>query len=167
MNKIVISDTSVIANLIVIDSLYILEQLFEKIVIPTKVHQEVLRLSEDGTDLSQFANATWIEVCEVSNKTLVEELCLKLDRGEAEAIALYLEMSADKLLIDERKGRKIALSYQINITGLIGCLIEAKRLHLIDNLKDLLEALKTKADFRMSEALYADALRSVGELRGT
>ncbi len=49
-----------------------------------------------------------------------------LDSGEAEAIALAVELKADYLLIDETKGRQIAASYGIKVTGIIGVLIKAK-----------------------------------------
>jgi hypothetical protein len=50
-----------------------------------------------------------------------------LEPGESESIALALEIGADLLLIDERRGRAEADRLGIKITGLLGILVEAKR----------------------------------------
>jgi len=52
---------------------------------------------------------------------------VQLDPGESEAIALALEINADLLLIDERRGRTEANRLDIRITGLLGVLVEAKQ----------------------------------------
>ena len=49
-----------------------------------------------------------------------------MDNGEAEAIALAIELKADLLLLDERLGRKVASRFRLNYVGLLGVLIEAK-----------------------------------------
>ncbi|MEM9935995.1 MAG: hypothetical protein AAF824_20380 [Bacteroidota bacterium] len=58
----------------------------------------------------------WIAVVSIEDLSLFNELIQYLDPGEAEAIVLALETKADLLLIDERKGRRIAKEYRILIT---------------------------------------------------
>ena len=70
------------------------------------------------------------------------------------AIALVLELDADLLLIDERRGRAEANRLRLNITGLLGILVEAKHQNLIIAVKPLLDALIATSEFRVSTALY-------------
>ena len=67
-------------------------------------------------------------------------------RGEAEAIALAIEVSADVLLVDERKGRKAAREMGLRVLGLLGILAEAKRAGFIDRIEPVLEELIDRAD---------------------
>lgn len=66
---------------------------------------------------------------------LVRTLSKELDTGEAEAIALAVELKADRLLIDERLGRSAALRLGLKITGVLGILVAAKRNNLIQEVK--------------------------------
>ena len=71
----------------------------------------------------------WISTRSVTNHDTVAELLATyegLDEAEAEAIVLALELDADLLLIDEGMGRKVADSFDIPYTGLLGGLLDAK-----------------------------------------
>lgn len=95
---------------------------------------------------------------------LVEALQQELDDGEAEAIALALELKADRLLIDERLGRSVAQRYGIKITGLLGVLISAKMNGLLSAVKPILDNLIEQAGFRVSRDLYVRTLQDVNEM---
>ena len=79
-----------------------------------------------------------------------------MDPGEAEAIVLAIELEADALLIDEKKGRKIAEEHGIIITGLLGILIIAKSENLISEVKPILDKLIFETGFRINPKLYQD-----------
>lgn len=87
----------------------------------------------------------------------------RIDIGEAEAIALAVEISADYLLIDEAIGRDIARSMGIKITGLLGVLLRAKRGGHVDLIKPYIDRLVNEANFRLSASLIDEALFQAGE----
>lgn len=60
-------------------------------------------------------------------------MCVHLDTGEASSIILAknLQKHLHHLIIDERKGRKVAKELQLPIIGLFGIIIAAKKQGLI------------------------------------
>lgn len=81
-----------------------------------------------------------------------------LDAGEANAIALALELQADDLLIDERLGRQEAVRLGLSIIGILGILLVAKQRSLIPQVQPVMDALINKAGFRVSTQLYQRVL---------
>jgi predicted nucleic acid-binding protein len=65
--------------------------------------------------------------------------------------------------MDERRGRAVTISYGLQVTGLLGVLLQAKRNRLIPAVKPLMERLIEQADFRVSNQLYATILEFAGE----
>ncbi|MBK9488243.1 MAG: DUF3368 domain-containing protein [Haliscomenobacter sp.] len=135
---IVISDTSPITNLIQIDCLDLLNVVFGKIIIPQTVYNELCELAEQKKILD---DQDWISVVSAENRLAITQLETQLDKGEAEAIALAMELQPDFLIIDELKGRTIAEEMGIKIVGLLGTLLKAKELGYISELKPKLEQL--------------------------
>jgi uncharacterized protein len=163
---IVVSDTSVITNLAAIGHLQLLSQLYEEVTIPQRVYRELVDIDPPVPGTLEIQTASWVQVKQVINRQFVESLQAKvrLDPGESEAIALALELKADLLLIDERRGRAEANRLGVRITGLLGILVEAKQKNLIDAVKPLMDALIATSEFRVSSALYDLILDMVGEL---
>ena len=162
---IVISDTSAITNLAAIQYLQLLPQLYNQITIPEAVYRELAEIDPPVPGTLEVQMASWLEVRQVVNRNVVERLQIevRLDPGESEAIALALELNADLLLIDERRGRAEANRLGVRITGLLGILVEAKQKKLIVNVKPLMDSLITTSDFRVSSALYSQILDIVDE----
>jgi uncharacterized protein len=159
---ITVSDTSPITNLAAIAHLDLLQQLYDKVVIPLAVYHE-LTTREEIPGSREVQTFDWIIVRSINDSEFVDALQNQLDRGEAEAIALAIQLQAERLLIDEELGRRVAAEYQIQMTGVLGILIEAKHRQLITAVKPLLEALITTADFWVSQRLYKRVLEAVGE----
>jgi len=77
----------------------------------------------------------WIKVQDVPSSSLLTTLLAFLDKGEAEAIALAVEVDADLILLDESDARRIAELYNFRKTGLLGVLINAKQQGRIQSVK--------------------------------
>jgi hypothetical protein len=86
-----------------------------------------------------------------------------LDEGEAEAIALAREEQAPVVLLDEKDARQVARRLNLRVLGTVGLLIWAKRVGAIASLREQLDTLRTLGRFRLSQAVYDEALRIVGE----
>lgn len=157
---IVISDTSAITSLAAINHLKLLPQLYNQVTIPEAVYRELADIDPPVPGTIEVQTASWLEVRQVINREVVERLQneVTLDPGESEAIALALELDADLLLIDERRGRAEANRLGVKITGLLGILVEAKRKKLIVAVKPLMDALIATSEFRVSSALYNQIL---------
>jgi uncharacterized protein len=128
----IISNASPLINLARIGKLGLLHQLYRELTIPEAVWREVVVEGAGQPAAEELKTAVWIKTCAVTNKLLVHALQQELDGGEAEAIALALEVGADLLLMDERLGRETARHLGLRYTGLIGVLIESKRKGLIN-----------------------------------
>ncbi|MDX2215874.1 MAG: DUF3368 domain-containing protein [Oculatellaceae cyanobacterium bins.114] len=160
----VVSNTSPISNLAAIGQLALLQQVYESIAIPQAVADEIAKVATIYTQAASVSNQPWITIQVVNDTTTVERLRgEKLDAGESEAIALALEVGAELLLIDEQLGRKIAVNEGLNITGLVGVLLEAKNKGFVSKIKPTVDALMIQARFRISSQLYAEILRLAGE----
>jgi uncharacterized protein len=161
---IIVSDTSPVSNLILIERLDILQSLFAEVIVPSAVNTEILALKQFGKDLSEYENADWIKIIQPENLQKVKTLEIKLDKGEAQAIALALEINCDLLLMDERIGTNIAREEGLQTIGLVGVLIKAKEKRLVENVSYILFDLKDKAGFWLDVKLEKKILEELGEL---
>lgn len=152
----IISDTSVISNLISIEHIFLLEALYQKVIVPQAVYQELSRYHPIFLDEIRKEKSPFLQVKTVMDKNRVYQLKqrAKLDDGESEAIILALELKTELLLIDERKGRAEAQRLGIKITGLLGVLLEGKTKGLIVAVKPLMDRLIEDSDFWISHLLY-------------
>jgi len=160
-----VSNTSPVLNLAIIGQLSLLRQQFGEIWIPPAVPEE-LRVGEDlpgSQSVREAIESGWLRVEEVRDQPLVQVLQRDLDKGEAEAIALALQMRAEWTLLDEREGRRAAKSLRMKVTGVLGILLRAWREGELPSLQRAMEELREKAGFRIGAELFADLVRESGE----
>lgn len=160
---IVVSDTSPIANLILIEKLDLLRQVFLKVIIPPTVNSEIEALREFNVNISLYQASDWIQIKVPSNQEEVNEYMMDLDEGGSEAISLAKELSADFLLIDERAGTNKALEEGLTTIGLVGVLMKSKELGFIPLIEPILIQLKEEAGFWIGKKLLDAVLKEVGE----
>ncbi len=159
----IVSDASPVISLLRIGKLHLLRDLYGEIILPEAVWRETAVEGGGHPGAEEIKKAPWIKTHAATNRDLVKSLRQELDAGEAEAIALALEIKAELLLMDERLRRDSAHHLGLRCTGLIGVLIEAKRKGLIPALKPDLDALHERAGFRVRDALYSRILEDEGE----
>jgi len=157
---IVISDSSPLIALSIIDKLDILAKLFKKIYVPDAVFQEVVRTDKP------FAKELEIFLCgrtkNVLNKMAVKILSADIGAGEAEAIVLALEHQPSIVLIDDLKARKFAVMNGLKIIGSMGILLKAKNEGLINAIKPLISKLLNN-DIRISNTIIEITLQAAME----
>ncbi len=132
---IVISNTSPLTNLAAIGQFDLLHHLFGEITIPDAVWDELNAGGVVWPGRDAVASAQWVQRHSVHNTLAVAALLDDLDRGEAEAIVLALELGADLLLLDEADGRHHAQRLGLQVLGVIGALRLAKAKGLIDSVR--------------------------------
>src|SRR6266536_3132436 len=121
----VASNTSPISNLAIIGRLNLLRNQFLEIWIPGAVRSELDQLSQPAAlkEIEQALQDGWIKPQALREDKIARLLAATLDPGEAEAIALALELSADLILLDERDGRRAAERAGLRVTGVVGVLL--------------------------------------------
>ena len=97
-------------------------------------------------------------------KILVDTSIVCRHVGEAEAIALSLECSPSRLIIDELEGRRVARNLNVPVVGTLGILLKARREGVIANLGEEVMSLRSKAGFFISPLLEREFLREAGEI---
>ncbi len=160
---IVVSNTSPLTNLAAIGRFELLRDLYSEVHIADGVWEELNSGGRRHPGSQEVADAEWVRRHTVQKLEMVTALRRDLDCGEAETIALALELGSDLVLIDEREGRRHAQRYGLRVLGLVGMLIEAKASGLVDRLRPELVALRQRAGFFLSDAVFREGLRLAGE----
>jgi predicted nucleic acid-binding protein len=90
-------------------------------------------------------------------------LLSELGSGEAEVIALAVARGIERVIIDERKGRRIAsLVYGLKVIGTGGVLLKGKRVHLLKAVRPLMEQMRANG-YYLSDRLVEQVARECGE----
>lgn len=155
---IVVADSSPIIALCRIGRLELLHDLFGQLIIPDAVWKEVIDSHPEKMGVREVMASTWIERRSVSDMPLVKLLRQDLGAGESEAIVLAREVHATVLLMDERRGRAAAKRLGLTCTGLVGVLMEARRLGVVTDPVAVAIELRDIAGFWISDELM-DLLR--------
>ena len=136
--------------------LHLLRDLYAEIVVPPRVQRELFR---NAIQL----DPSWTRVVAARNQNDVAVLREQLDPGEAEAIVVAAELEAELLLVDEKRGRRIAIDRGLEVTGLLGVLAEAKARSLIPRCQPVLDDMIRIADFWIGDDLRSRYLRGLNE----
>ena len=147
---IIVSDTSAICYLLLINQIEILQILYGVVTIPQTVAQE-LSASESPSVVKSWITSppNWLQIYAIATPQVIE--LEKLDPGEREAILLAEELKADLVILDDKAARRMALERGLKIIGLLGILKDASSSGLLD-LEKTFEQLR-KVGFWVSPSL--------------
>ena len=142
----IVSDSTTLIILTDLNRFELLTNLFDEIIIPKIVFQEV-------NAKQTIKLPAVIKVKKAPNTPLLASLIQLLDQGESESIALAIEQKTG-LIIDEKKGRKIAKNQGLKIIGLLGIvLLNIQKSHLTKKQAQEFLADAIEHGYRISERL--------------
>lgn len=159
---IVIADSSALVALSVCDSLLLLDALFGEVKVPQAVYDEVCIANKAESQALKAYLAG--KVCSATSITHIEK-SNGLGKGELAAISLYKQLSADLLLIDDARAKKVAYLNNLEVMGSLGILLLAKKNGLIPTIKPFLTRLRC-SDIFVSKHLLDQMLVMAGETEG-
>ena len=131
---------------------------------PPAVASEFARLA---SSVPRFAGLTLPKAIRQQAPTTLPVLlrsAIGLDPGEAAALALAVEIHADVVLLDERRGREAASQLGLRTIGILGLLLQAKSAGFLAAIQPILDDLRREAGFWMAEPLRQQVLRLAGEV---
>ena len=120
----VVSNASPLITLARLDSLYLLSGLFSTVFIAREVYEEIVVEGQGMPGASAVAGAHWIKVLDISNPSSMLSIGRRfsLGAGETSAVILAQELGIDLVLMDERRGRRMATQMGLAVIGCVGLL---------------------------------------------
>ncbi len=151
---IVVSDTTPLNYLVLINSVGVLPKLFDEVYAPTAVVRELTDPRAPApVRLWAQSPPNWLKVADPSSRL---SSTASLDAGEADAISLAKELGITDVLIDEYRGRKTALAEGLFVLPTLAVLERAAEQQLLE-LQPTLEALQ-RTTYRVRPELIQAAL---------
>lgn len=162
MKAVIVADAGPLIALAKIDQVTLLPALFAEVHIPAYVLQEAAGniLMPGAAAVRAFADAH-ATIHDDSVDPVVQRLCVEIDAGEAQAIALAQSLRCG-VLIDDLLGRGVAKRMGLPVIGVLGVLLQAKRAGHIAAIRPSLDAL-VLARYRVSDTLIAAVLKQANE----
>lgn len=149
--SIVIADTSCFILLDKINELDLLQKVFGSVITTAEIAAEFNK-----------PLPVWVSIKAATNHRYIELLEIEIDKGEASAMALALEVTDSLLILDDQRARKLAKKLSLNYTGTLGILLKTRELGILPAIKPLLQKIQM-TNFRFSDKVLRDILREANE----
>ena len=95
--------------------------LFQQVHIPVSVSNEILSKPDESANImKELQKNRQVDILKARNIRLVDALGNRLGRGEAEAIAIAIEMDADVVCLDDYPARSEAIRLGLEVKGTLG-----------------------------------------------
>ncbi len=125
----------------------LLRALYEEIVVPPAVWREVVAGGCGRAGSTALQNVTWVSLRPLPDLPI--PALPPLDPGEMEVVTLTLSLEpGSAVLLDDRRGRRAAMSLGLSVVGSGGLLVLAKDAGLIPAVGPLLSDLIDSGLFR-------------------
>ncbi|MEA5449501.1 DUF3368 domain-containing protein [Leptolyngbya sp. CCNP1308] len=160
----IVSDTSSLGSLALIDYLWLLEAIYGTVVISEVVARELA--TAKNARIQAVLSVSWVKVQVPTEGAIaqVQQQGQQFDLGDTHTLALALQLNADELLINERRGRQVAQELGLSVIGIVGIILIAKQRALIPSVRRVMDTLVELAGFRISHQLYQKILKFVDEI---
>jgi predicted nucleic acid-binding protein len=151
--KIIIADNSTLITLLDTNNASLLFELFEEIIITDEVYEEITYNLHHKDRVDSYLLSNQFKLIAIEHNEMYEMLRKRLDAGESESIALAKKLQLP-LIIDERKGRKIAKSMGVTIIGFVGIVLKLLEKKIITKSRAIKIVHQVEEnDFRLSGGL--------------
>ena len=155
----IIADSSALIALAACDGLNILLRVYDDIRVPQAVYDEVVKPEKSQSAVLKTFLSGRVTQVDSTHWVLTAG---GLGQGEIEAMALYKQLLADTLLVDDHRARVIAEHNHIHCIGALGVLLLAKQGGKIEEIGPYIEKLKASS-IHDGEALLDKVLLIAGE----
>jgi predicted nucleic acid-binding protein len=159
----IVADTGPIIAFARLGRLHLLRQVVEALVIPEAVYEELVGRGHDRPGAAEVAHGGWIHRRTVTDRDAVAQLPSVLHAGEREAIVLAQELHA-QLLIDEQRGRDVAIGRGLEVVGILRIVADAKQRGLIPMVRPLVDQLRAIGYWLDEERVIRPFLEEMGEV---
>lgn len=160
-NQIVINTGPLLALIAGLGNLEILDALYERVLVPHEVSQEIMAGGPSGFGIREFSEATFLVKRRKPTK-IQPYLLNSLDLGESSVIQTALDEKIQTVCIDEAMGRRIARLNGLALTGSLGIMIRAKKEGHPIVLRETIDRMQA-CGVRLSERLIKSALSQAVE----
>jgi len=160
MNRIV--NTAPLIFLSKLGRLELLRQGVETVFVPPTVLGELRSAPDSATTEVESILGGWLMERACTQHALLDVVRRSIDPGEAEVIALALELGINDVVLDDLDARRFARRNGLQPIGTLGLLLGAKESGLIVSVRNEINRLRSFG-FRASDALIATVLASAGE----
>ncbi len=128
--KAIVNATPLI-SLALIDRLDLLAEIFDEIIVPATVLNEVVVQGKGRPGAEKVANFSRLTILSPAVSHGIDPRLFGLDAGETEVLLLAQQIQPDWVIIDERLARRIALAMELPLKGTLGLLLTAVQADLL------------------------------------
>lgn len=129
----VVADAGPLHYLVLIGQIDLLPQLFERVLVPQTVRDELTRARTPPSVRAWIIRPpAWLRIAPPAAIPDDLQLAAALDHGERAALALAVSVAADLILMDDRAGVAAARGKGFVVIGTLGLLARAARRGLVE-----------------------------------